>query len=816
MESTITNGTSLVEENKDLSSLPEVTLKPKNEVPKNVPKNSSSFAEMRSGFSEEMNHFLVSGDIEKLKQKWSSYQAKDITKRVSMEQAVRDKTVMLINNSNQPKYIDDLKKLLNGVILLCKNELATVLFSVNILSDIIDTSTLAVCEKLFDFIEDNLPTWKSNTFFTACKNNILRVCNDLLRRLSKAQNTIFCGRILLFLAVFFPFSERSGLNIVSDFNVDNLHKYDPKFDPSEESIEIVDVSTKVDNNFHSKFWTLQDFFRNPNHCYNKTQWKEFVEITNMVLGTFKKNKLTRESVDRLCLKYRSQYFTKFLTSHKLLVLQLSDSNFRRTICLQLLMLFQYLTGQIKTKPENNELSAEENEWIKETTEKTYSILKDTPPDGEEFLTVAKNMIMREDEWSNWKNEGCPALKKVTQENELSRHPRVEDNLGQRSFSILTAQATTGADTIFVPSKTGPPQAMSLKHTFDEYIASLTPAPELKDFLSEAIEESERKIEPEKKKVADPSFAWLSVKLISLKAPTFFSNSHSPVPSMSEYVDIMCKKMYRDLNPGLLLPPIMPAPKSAAIKTKKPGSKTITATNSLTTSLKKRMKKTKVGEGDKAVVKIVKGGVVKLVKTAKGIKVVKGSDESESSTLTEITKNGSSSPQEKPEESKIVEKPKIEKEKVTNNTQKVVKISSTSSNDKATVKKPEKPVERTIEKSPDNNFVKPANPVKNDKYKSEKVSKSPSPKPQKKSDEKVKKDEKRIEKREEKKNDKRDDRRERSDSRSRERSVESRREKSTDRPSDKGKSLVKSPGKRKASPKRDDHKSSKLIRDNDYN
>lgn len=190
-------------------------------------------------------------------------------------------------------------------------------------------------------------------------------------------------------------------------------------------------------------------------------------------------------------------------------------------------------------------------------------------------------------------------------------------------------------------------------------------------------------------------------------------------------------------------------------------------------------------------------------------VVKG-DEAESA-VSEITKNGSSSPQEKPEESKITEKPKIEKEKITNNTQKVVKISSSLSNDKGTAKKPEKPIERTTEKSPDNNFVKPANPVKNDKYKSEKVTKSPSPKPQKKSDEKIKKDEKRVEKRDEKKNDKRDDRRDRSDSRSRERSVESRREKSIDRSSDKGKSIVKSPGKRKASPKRDDHKSSKLIR-----
>lgn len=45
---------------------------------------------------------------------------------------------------------------------------------------------------------------------------------DLLRRLSRSQNTVFCGRILVFLAKFFPFNERSGLNIISEFNTSNV------------------------------------------------------------------------------------------------------------------------------------------------------------------------------------------------------------------------------------------------------------------------------------------------------------------------------------------------------------------------------------------------------------------------------------------------------------------------------------------------------------------------------------------------------------------------------------------------------------------
>ncbi len=54
------------------------------------------------------------------------------------------------------------------------------------------------------------------------------MCNDLLRRLSKSQNTLFCGRIQLFLARLFPLSEKSGLNLMSQFNLDNFTIYNPK------------------------------------------------------------------------------------------------------------------------------------------------------------------------------------------------------------------------------------------------------------------------------------------------------------------------------------------------------------------------------------------------------------------------------------------------------------------------------------------------------------------------------------------------------------------------------------------------------------
>lgn len=45
----------------------------------------------------------------------------------------------------------------------------------------------------------------------------------------------------------------------------------------------------------------------------------------------------------------TNFFAKFLTNPKLLALQLSDSNFRRAVLVQFLILFQYLQVSVKFK-----------------------------------------------------------------------------------------------------------------------------------------------------------------------------------------------------------------------------------------------------------------------------------------------------------------------------------------------------------------------------------------------------------------------------------------------------------------------------------
>lgn len=55
---------------------------------------------------------------------------------------------------------------------------------------------------------------------------ILRACNELLRRLSRAEDTVFCGRVFIFLFQSFPLGDRSSVNLRGEYHVDNITTYD--------------------------------------------------------------------------------------------------------------------------------------------------------------------------------------------------------------------------------------------------------------------------------------------------------------------------------------------------------------------------------------------------------------------------------------------------------------------------------------------------------------------------------------------------------------------------------------------------------------
>lgn len=326
--------------------------------------------------------------------------------------------------------VDKVANFIDFSIESCRQDMVTSTIPVVLLGDVFDATTLDKCETMFNYVERNVSVWKEEYFFSSCKNNLLRMCNDLLRRLSRSQNTVFCGRILLFLAQFFPFSERSGLNIVSEFNLENLTEYDGE---SKELTDAVDgqdvVKVQIDYNLYCKFWALQDYFRNPNQCYNKVQWKTFSVHAKTVLSAFASFKLedTRNSASssrgaqpnvdeptamdvETAVNDSQHFFAKFLTNPKLLSLQLADSNFRRSVLVQFLILFQYLSSTVKFKADTFVLIPIQADWIKETETQIYKLIEETPPHGRKFAATVKHMLQREELWNSWKNDGCKEFK----------------------------------------------------------------------------------------------------------------------------------------------------------------------------------------------------------------------------------------------------------------------------------------------------------------------------------------------------------------------------------------------------------------------
>lgn len=226
------------------------------------------------------DYFKLS-DIASFQKKCIECCTNDGDRKAAVDQALRD-TLLIVLTENSDN-VNVLESYITFCIELCRKDLATASMPVMLLGDIFDSMTLDKCEELFIFVENNVNIWKEDLFFTACKNNLLRMCNDLLRRLSRSQQTVFCGRILLFLAKFFPFSERSGLNIVSEFNLENYTEFGSEAENDLEQITKDDDKSEnkipIDYNLYRKFWALQDFFRNPNQCYNKMHWKVFSTVS---------------------------------------------------------------------------------------------------------------------------------------------------------------------------------------------------------------------------------------------------------------------------------------------------------------------------------------------------------------------------------------------------------------------------------------------------------------------------------------------------------------------------------------------------------
>jgi len=159
--------------------------------------------------------------------------------------------------------------------------------------------------------------------------------------------------------------------------------------------------------FYGTFWGIQQFFVEPTLL--KHRFVDFKSGLESILDAFEKQPLS--SLDALSAQSKD-YFPKYLSSSKLMELQLRDPALRRHILLQCLMLFQSLSPSYCLKL-GLTLSARQNEMIEALKTRVNTVLEQTPAEAD-AKTFAKQVavIVAENErtWAKWKDEEkCPKM-----------------------------------------------------------------------------------------------------------------------------------------------------------------------------------------------------------------------------------------------------------------------------------------------------------------------------------------------------------------------------------------------------------------------
>lgn len=235
-----------------------------------------------------------------------------------------------------------------------------------LIEELLDSQTIPGCRKIFDYLESRRKRIISKNFNDK-KLVILRSCNELLRRLSRAEDTAFSGRVFIFLFQSLPPGDKSSVNLRGEYHTQNVTTFDqttPKVEDhgdkmdvdlggalSKQSSELaqgktVSFSEKKDgaekkaldpDALYLIFWSLQDSFNQPKKLFepaNLAHFKSGLEATMTAFTTSpvqdaKSSKQAEENKRGIKRKLESQeddslhasFNPKYLTSRDLFELE---------------------------------------------------------------------------------------------------------------------------------------------------------------------------------------------------------------------------------------------------------------------------------------------------------------------------------------------------------------------------------------------------------------------------------------------------------------------------------------------------------------
>ncbi|KAK6543256.1 hypothetical protein TWF694_000018 [Orbilia ellipsospora] len=353
-----------------------------------------------------------------------------------------------------------LYQLFDLVLVLSELDISDPQLPFAIIEETLDTQPIGGCKQVFLYLEARIERLTVGVDGAKGKGIILlRLCNELLRKLSKSEDTVFCGRIFVFLTKSFPLSERSGVNLRGEFHVENKTSFDEQWrspmsaSPSPGSETVVDQalndsgasamelttleSIDACHRLYTTLWSTQHDFAEPTRLFHKRNLDHFKASLEVVIKAFKAaiddhgQSLSPTGLDsqRGTKRKKSEtereveldsYNPKYLTSRELFDLEIRDLVFRRHILVQFLIVIEFLLSlshkykrYLEADAKNRSvqfpytLSEEDGKWAESAKKDIVNALNyKSGMDGLLFSRTVDSVLTREKNWIKWKAENC--------------------------------------------------------------------------------------------------------------------------------------------------------------------------------------------------------------------------------------------------------------------------------------------------------------------------------------------------------------------------------------------------------------------------
>ncbi len=160
----------------------------------------------------------------------------------------------------------------------------------------------------------------------------------------------------------------------------------------------------MDAELYRSFWGLQAAFQNPTHTLEPSRWAGAVAALNRVLDAFGRTPI---ALGRSGGSAGAELgiTVKYLSSPRLMGLQLADAPLRRQFLVQALIFLQ--ACRVPGKNRGAGLKPKQADDADALEPLIYFELQRTPECGAEFAAAVRAAMAYEGHWVGWKNRSCP-------------------------------------------------------------------------------------------------------------------------------------------------------------------------------------------------------------------------------------------------------------------------------------------------------------------------------------------------------------------------------------------------------------------------